>query len=48
MHNAAAVDWDLSRVEEILERYGQRREALIGILQDIQAFTTICLRMCFT
>lgn len=37
MQGAAALDWELSRVEEILGHYGQRREALIAILQDIQA-----------
>ncbi|MBW2149342.1 MAG: NADH-quinone oxidoreductase subunit NuoE [Deltaproteobacteria bacterium] len=37
MQGSAAADWDLSRVEEILQRYGGRREALITILQDIQA-----------
>jgi NADH:ubiquinone oxidoreductase subunit E len=37
MQGAAALDWDLSRVEEILAHYGERTEALIAILQDIQA-----------
>jgi len=36
MQGAAALDWDLSRVEGILAHYGERREALISILQDIQ------------
>jgi NADH-quinone oxidoreductase E subunit len=36
MRGAAALDWELSRVEEILRNYGYRREALIAILQDIQ------------
>ena len=36
MQGAAALDWDLSRVDEILGHYGERREALIAILQDIQ------------
>ncbi len=31
------MDWNLSRVEDIIERHGERREALITILQDIQA-----------
>ena len=36
MQGAAALDWDLSRVEDILAHYGERNEALISILQDIQ------------